>query len=149
MEYEKSSSIKGKWVVGSDVVSGSKAKLTIETAPTPSQFKNKDGSVKIQDVSKILFDGSNEALNININRVSLDALISAFGKDSKKWVNIPFTVQTEKVLVGGKRQTAVYLIPDGFELKEDASGYMLITKIGEEDLPTISPDDIDPKDLPF
>ncbi len=131
MKYQKSNEVRGKWVKGSEVASGSSAKLVAETKPVASQFKNKDGSAKIQNVSKIQIDGQNEALNININQASLNALIDAFGEDSVKWQANKLTIETEKVVVGGKRVVAVYLIPEGYEMTEDTNGYVVIVKSGE------------------
>ena len=66
MEYQKNNPVSGKWLKASDVESGSMAKLVSETKPMVSQFKTKDGAIKMQDVSKILFEGSTEPVNINI-----------------------------------------------------------------------------------
>ena len=129
--YKKSSGISGKWVKGSDIKSGSKCRLVSETSPQASQFFNKDGTSKNQDVAKIQFQGAPEPLNISINRASINGLVDAFGEDSRLWMNKTLTALTEKVLVGGKRQTALYLVPDGYELKEDANGYMIVVKEGE------------------
>lgn len=142
-KYIKNQPVSGSWVKGSEVVSGMKCKLVSETVPTPSQFKNKDGSVKVQDVAKIQFADSAEAFNINVNRASLNALIDAFGEESVKWQGKSLTAITEKVVVGGKRVTAVYLVPDGYTMSEDANGYVVIVKEGAvvdtqaDDLPDI------------
>src|SRR6267142_1428773 len=95
--YQKRSGIQGKWVKGSEVKSGTKCTLVSETSPQPSQFKNKDGSMKMQDVAKVHFEGSTETLNISINSATLNALIDAFGEDSKKWLKKVLTSETEKV----------------------------------------------------
>ncbi len=98
--------------------------------------------MKVQDVAKVQFQGDDEPKNMNLNRPTIDGLIEAFGPDSKDWMNHPLIVQTEKVSIGGKRVIAVYLVADGFELKEDLAGYLHITKIGEEaELPTINMDE--------
>jgi hypothetical protein len=41
------------------------------------------------------------------------------------------TVHTEKVAVAGKRVTALYLVPEGFEVGEDNEGYVQIVRSGE------------------
>lgn len=132
--YEKSQPLTGKWVKGSEVKSGTKCKLVSEVQPVESQFKKQDGSPKTQDVGKVRFEGAAESLNISLNRATLNALVDAFGKDSKNWVGRELTAETEKVVVSGKRVTAVYLIPDGYELGEDANGYVMIQKVGSGEI---------------
>ena len=132
MKYTKTSGVVGKWIKGSEVQSGSRAKLVSETNPSPSQFKNKDGSVKMQDVAKIQFDGGAEPLNISLNRASINALVDAFGEDSAKWQGHALTVETEKMRVAGKAVTVVYLIPEGYERVDDANGYAVIVKKGSQ-----------------
>lgn len=155
--YEKTSGVSGNWVKGSEVKSGTKCRLVSETNPTPSQFKDKNGAMKMQDVSKIVFDTNpSEPLNINLNRATINGLIDAFGNESKGWVGKMLTAQTEKVMVSGKRVTAVYLIPDGYEMTEDANGYVVIVKQGtntkeaQEELPVVDFDE-EPKidEVPF
>ena len=106
--------------------------MVAETKPRESQFKNKDGSVKMQNVSKIQFEQGGEPFNISLNRANLNALIDAFGDDSVKWQGHLLSVQTEKIQVAGKRVVAIYLVPDGYELGEDENKYVVISKIGEK-----------------
>ena len=143
MLYEKSSNVFGKWVKGSEIQSGISGKLVSETEPKPSQFKNKDGSTKMQNVAKIQIEGGSEPLNISINNASINALIDAFGKESGKWQGNNLTIETEKVRVGGKAVVAVYLIPAGYEKRDDSNGYAVIGKIGEEvgELPEVDLDE--------
>jgi hypothetical protein len=49
---------------------------------------------------------------------------------SSRWRNNVLTIETEKVLVGGRRVTAVYLIPEGYERVDDENGYTVIVKKG-------------------
>lgn len=146
-EYQKSERINGDWVKGKDVRSGSKAKFTSEVHPTASQFKDKEGNPQMQDVGKILIQGDTEAKNISVNRSSLNALIDAYGNDSANWIGKILTIETLKMMVAGKMQTAVYLIPEGYELKEDDAGYMEIVKKGASS--DINADDVDPAEIPF
>lgn len=159
--YKKSSTIGGAWVKASEVVSGTKAKLVSETVPQPSEFGQ-------QDVAKIRFQGEQgEAKNIRVNKPSINALVDAFGEDSKAWIGNLLTAHTEKMLVGGKRVTALYLIPEGYEIGEDAGGYLVIEKVGakeekkaygtdgidypardESNTPNFG-GEIDPADIPF
>ena len=148
MQYKKQNNVFGKWIKGTDVISGSKAKLVSEAKPMASQFKDKNGGVKMQDVAKIQFEQGGEPFNISINRASLNALMDAFGEDSVKWQGHELTVVTEKVVVAGKRVTAVYLVPNGYELGEDSNGYVVITKGGEKVESSESPE-IEVGDAPF
>ena len=83
MEYTKNVAMSGSWVKGSDITSGVRAKLTSETVRTESQFKNDDGTPKMQDVAKIRFENKTEDMNIALNRATLNGLIDAFGTESK------------------------------------------------------------------
>ena len=108
--------------------------------------------MRMQDVAKIQFKGAPEPLNISINRASINALVEAFGEDSTAWMNKTLTALTEKVVVAGKRVVALYLVPDGYELGEDAGGYVKIVKHGvnlaegEAEYPG---DDLDPNQIPW
>ena len=141
MKYTKS--IGGAWVKGSEVVSGTKCKLVAETTKLTSKFTNEDGSPKIQDVSKVRFEGKPDAMNINLNRATIYGLIDAFGEESKDWCNQTLTAHTEKTTVAGKRVTALYLLADGFEVGEDAEGYVIVKRIGQAEKPNSDPDAID------
>jgi hypothetical protein len=154
MRYTKQTTVSGNWVKAAELKSGIRAKLVSETQPMPSSFQDKDCSPKTQDVAKIRFEGMNETYNVSINRATLNALIEAFGEDSKEWINKYLTAQTEKMIVGGKRVTALYLIPEGFELKEDDGGYMVIARKSTETKYSVvetpeSIEDINPDDIPF
>jgi len=150
MKYEKNESFSGGWVKGADVESGTKCSLTTETKRVQSQFKDKNGNPKTQDVAKIQFFGTNEAKNISINRASLNALVDAFGTESNDWVGKELTAQTEKVIVGGKRVTAVYLVPNGYEMKENDDGFVEIVKEGKENgLPEVQLDEGEEVESPF
>ncbi len=146
-EYQKQKSISGTFVKGSDITSGTKCKLLTAAEPVTSQFKNKDGSPKMQDVAKIKFQGNNEIFNISLNRATLNGLVDAFGTKSEEWIDKVLTAITEKVVVGGKRVTAIYLVPDGYEMKENNEGYVEISKIGGKDIPEFPLEDIDEPEI--
>lgn len=132
MKYTKQVSLGGAWVKAADLKSGTKAKLVSETVSQPSTFLNKDGSPKTQDVAKLRIEGVQEPLNCSLNRATINALVDAFGEDSKDWQGHVLTVETEKVRVAGKSVVALYLVPDGYIKRDDANGYAVITK---KDLP--------------
>jgi len=134
MEYTKSAgAISGTWIKGSDVKSGVKAKLLAETMPRESQFKNEDGTPKMQDVSKIKFQDKDDTYNVALNRATIDGLVEAFGGESRNWVGKVLTAQTEKMIVAGRSVRALYLVPDGFEVSEDENGYMTVSKSVKDD----------------
>ena len=152
MEYQRNVSMGGSWVKGSDVQSGIKAKLKSAAIRTESQFKNEDGTPKMQDVAKIRFENKDEQMNIALNRATLNGLIDAFGTESADWIDKVLITQTEKMVVGGKRVTALYLVPEGYEVGEDSGGYMVVQKIGGADKSEASQavaDEIRPEDIPF
>jgi hypothetical protein len=112
MKYTKSAG--GPWAKGSEIANGTKAKLVSETVRSESAFKDKEGNPKMQDVAKVRFEGKDEPMNVNLNRATIYGLIDAFGEESQSWTGHTLTVHTEKVVVGGKRVTALYLVPQGF-----------------------------------
>jgi hypothetical protein len=154
--YKKTSGVSGAWVKAKDIESGIKCKLVSETEPSESVWEGK--TIK-NNVAKIRFQGQEgEAMNVNVNKPSINALVDAFGEDSKLWIGKVLTAHTEKMLVGGKRVVALYLIPDGFAIGEDEGGYLVITRIQKVEPPEVikrqrSPEevteDINPDDIPF
>ena len=144
--YKKNEFLGGKWVKGSEVISGTRCRLTTETNPQESQFKDKEGNVKKQDVSKVRFEGSTEDLNISLNRATINGLVDAFGEDSKNWISKILLAITEKIRVGGRAQTALYLVAEGYEKQDDENGFAVIVKKGTT---ANSTEEISPEDLPF
>ena len=132
MEYQKHEGTKGAWLEKKIELNERTAVLVTEVKPETSNFKNKDGTSKTQDVGKIKV-GDDEPVNFAVNKPTVNALIDAFGTDSKKWVNEPLKIVAEKVVVNGKRGVSVYLVPEGYELGEDDGGYIIITKKNGDD----------------
>lgn len=147
MKVTASSNIGGKWIDKKTLLSGTKAKIKTEATEQPSQ----QGGTQL--VAKLLVQGQMEPQNVAINKPSKNALISAYGDDTNDWIDKVLTIHTETAIVSGKRGVALYLIPEGFELKEDAGGYLVIQKIGETPKPLTTIDypeeDIDPESIPF
>lgn len=140
--YHKENEVKGQWVKKEELRNGLKATITTETNPVPSTFTDKDGKEKTQDVCKVKFEGMVEEVNVSLNRATIQALVQAYGEDSKEWIGKPLTVEVEKMRVAGKAVTALYLIPEGFYKFDDADGFARIGKNTEgadeqfdEDLP--------------
>lgn len=159
MKYQKTNMTSGAWAKASELGNIKRAKIVSEANKQPSQFFNKDNSVKMQDVAKIRFDGLPDALNVSLNRATINGLIDAFGDDSVNWQNHYLTVETEKVRVAGKAVVALYLIPEGYKRMDDENGFAVIVKEGtkvsiikDEDIPIINEEgesQIDLKDIPF
>jgi hypothetical protein len=145
--YKKSQSLSGNWLKGADVTSGTKCFLMTEVTPQESNFTDRNGKMKMQDVAKIKFQGQSEAYNISLNRATVNALVDAFGEDSRKWINQVLTAMTEKAIVGGKRVTVVYLLPEGYETHEDDEGYVEVVRSVPE--AGEMPDEVETKDIPF
>ncbi len=129
-KYQKQVSLGGAWVKAAELQNGTKAKLVSETVPQPSQFFNKDGTPKMQDVAKLKIQGMTEAVNVSLNRATINGLVDAFGEDSAAWQNQVLTIETEKVRVAGKSVTALYLIPNDYEKIDDQNGFAVIAKKG-------------------
>jgi len=137
----------GGWVKASEIKSGVKCKLV-------SEASFEDGEYGKKLVARIRFQGEEgDSKNININKPSHAALVDAFGEETKSWCNNLLTAHTEKMLVAGKRVTALYLIPENFELTEDDNGYLVIVNPAQESTTKKeTPSDeseIDPDDIPF
>ncbi len=132
MQYKKQTMVSGAWAKGSELGEAKTAIIVTETVPQSSSYQNKDGSMKMQDVCKVKFD-SGEAVNLSLNRATINGLVDAFGEDSKLWVNKRLNVETEKMRVAGKAVVAIYLIPEGYRRIDDANGYAMIVREGAID----------------
>jgi len=126
--YKESQQMSGAWAKASDLGGVKSATIISETTPQASQFLDKNGMPKTQDVAKVMFGGYQEPLNVSLNRATINGLIRAFGGDSKNWMNKPLKVETEKVRVAGKSVTTLYLIAEGFIKTDDQNGYAIIVK---------------------
>ena len=132
MKYSKTSQTTGTWIKGSDLAGITNAKIVSPAESQPSQFMNKDGTTKNQDVCKIRFEGKEGLFNISLNKATINGLIAAFGGESANWVNKVVAVETEKVRVAGVARIAIYLIPEGYEKVDNEEGFAIIQKIGKE-----------------
>jgi|SRR3990167_1038009 len=148
MKYTKQISLGGAWIKATEIKNGTKAKIVSETIAQPSQFLNKDGSPKTQDVAKLRIEGSLEPLNCSLNRTTINALVDAYGEDSVAWQGHPLTIETEKVRVAGKAVTALYLIPEGYERTDDENGYAVIVKKGSRVEMGQSSEEVSVEDIP-
>lgn len=140
MKVTQSSGVSGKWIDKKSLKTGDKVKIKSEATEQPSQ----QGGMQL--VAKLLVQGQTEALNVAINKPSKNALIVAFGDETSNWIDKTLTAHVETAIVSGKRGIALYLLPEGFEVKEDAGGYLVVSKVGEVDT---YPESINPEDIPF
>ena len=151
MEYSKQVST-GSWAKAADIKSGTRVRLTTACEPSESTY---EGKVMKQDTAKARFEGDTEDKNVRINRPSLNGLIDAFGARSEDWIGKVLTAHTEKMVVGGKRVTAMYFVPEGYEVSEDNGGYLIVGRIGGADKSEASQDEgrqvdeIDVSQIPF
>lgn len=138
MKFTKNGGTQGAWLDKKELRTGDILKLV-------SEAKEVEGQNGKQVVAKCrLKGGPEEAKNVSINSPSKNALIEAFGEDSKDWVDKLLTVNIEKMMIGGKRVIALYLVPEGFELKEDDEGYVKVLRQDGTDAPVAT----DPADMP-
>ena len=147
MKYQQSVNI-GAYVKKDELVNGSSCKIVSEAKEQPSTFTNKDGSPKTQDVCKVKFEGTDEAVNVSLNRATINGLVQAFGEESDSWQGKPLTVETEKMRVAGVARTALYLIPEGFERIDDDNGYAVIVKIGDDSVKDVNSDLQNSEEIP-
>jgi subtilase family serine protease len=133
----------GGYSSAATTLSGGSASIMSETTHMASQFKDeKTGETKFQDVAKVLFSGETETKNISLNRATINGLVDAYGEESADWQNHVLTCETEKMRVGGRAVTAVYLVPENYERVDDENGYTVIVKSGTkvgapEELPSV------------
>ena len=147
MEHIKQTGTSGSWAKAADIKTGTRVRLTTEVLPHESEYQGKP--IK-QNIAKARFEGDTEDKNVNVNRPSMNGLIDAFGTDDSKWIGKVLTAHTEKMVIAGKRITALYFVPEGYEVTEDEGGYLIVGKIGGADKSEASQDEeIDPSLIPF
>ena len=127
MEYKIDKGVQGAWIKKDANLNGKIAKLVSEVKSEASKWKDDNGNVKTQDVGKLQIENE-ESANFAINKPTLKALISAFGSDSKAWINQPLTIKAMDTVVSGKAGVAMFLIPEGFEYGKDGAGYICIDR---------------------
>lgn len=144
MEFNKSQGGGGAWLDKAALRNGDIAKIITEALPVESQHGT-------QIVAKVKIKGGDpEPKNFAFNPATKNALIDAFGKDSKLWCNNLLTVYTEAVRTAGKKGIAAYLIPDGFDHWDDDAGYLVIGRAEQKPEPiAAAKPEITSGDIPF
>lgn len=136
--YNKQVFTGGKWLDKSKLKTGMRAKIMSETNPEASRYTDeKTGEFKMQDVCQVRVDGLSDVSKVTLNRITINALVEAFGNDSKSWMNHPLAINLSKR--DGKAY--LYFVPEGFTCTQDNEGYTVIIKNGDS-LPVINEDDI-------
>lgn len=120
MKVTKSLSTGGAWLKKEDLKSGDKLKIV-------SEAEMVIGTLGQQLVVKVRRQGTTEPVNVAINQTSKNALIEAYGDDTKDWVDKVITVAVERAIINNKRSVIVYLVPAGFVLTEASDGSVTIT----------------------
>mgnify|MGYP001612381257 FL=1 len=150
MKYTKKTGSSGAWIDKDTIENGTLVKIVADTEPREGEFGT-------QNVTKVRVKGAEQSVNANLNQCTINGLIDAFGDDSKDWIGKVLTFQKEKMNVGGRRVTAMYLVPDGYVLSEDEQGYLVISsktrqtmnKVDTVDTIEYPEEDINPEDMPF
>jgi hypothetical protein len=122
MEVTKSGGIGGSWIDKKALKSGDLIKLTTEAEWVPSSLNPEEKQL----VAKCKIKGTDGEFNLAINSPSKNALIDAFGTDTKNWVGKLLTAAVESGIFAGKRGVMLNLVPEGYVIAEDAAGYIVI-----------------------
>lgn len=143
-KFSKSEGGGGEWIDKKTLSNGDFAKLVTEALPMTKDYQGKSVT---QIVAKIRIKGdAGESKNFAINPATKNALIDAFGEDSKSWCGKVLTVYVEESRFAGKKGIAAYLIPEGYDHWDDENGYLVIGKKDESAAPK---EEISPDDIPF
>jgi hypothetical protein len=110
MEVTKSGGIGGSWIDKKALKSGDLIKLTTEAEWVPSSLNPEEKQL----VAKCKIKGTDGEFNLAINSPSKNALIDAFGTDTKNWVGKLLTAAVESGIFAG------------YVVAEDAAGYIVI-----------------------
>ena len=116
----------GGWVNKKELHNGQQCKIVSEAKEEDSNYLDKKGNPKKRIVAKVKFQGVEEAVNVELNYMTVDALSNAFGEDSADWQGNTLTAHVESSLKEGKRVYSLYLIPSGFQMVDGEDGYVSI-----------------------
>lgn len=137
----------GAWLKKDELTNNDILKLVSEATEV-------EGQNGMQLVAKCRVKGqTGDAVNLAINSASKNALIDAFGDDTKNWVNQELGVSVERGIFAGRRGIMLNLIPAGYEVATDAGGFIVIQKKGSQSEPVMpeypKEEEINPEDIPF
>src|SRR3990167_9727116 len=112
----------GGWVNKKEISNGQQCKIVSEAKEEDSNYLDKKGNPKKRIVAKVKFQGVEEAVNVELNYMTVDALSSAFGEDSTSWQGNILTAHIESSIKEGQRVYSLYLIPSGFQMIDGEDG---------------------------
>lgn len=122
MEVTKSGGVGGSWIDKKALKPGDLIKLTTEAEWVPSSLNPEEKQL----VAKCKVKGMEGEFNLAINSPSKNALIDAFGTETKNWVDKLLTAAVESGIFAGKRGVMLNLVPEGYVVAEDAAGFIII-----------------------
>ena len=116
MIFKRSNSVGGKWIDKSKLKTGMKCVILNEAIQQESnKFKDKNGNPQVQTFAKVKVEGLEGEYNVNLGRMTINALVEAFGEDSLKWQGETLTVDIKETEDNtGAVSYKLYLIPQGF-----------------------------------
>ena len=124
MQYTKDESVRGDWLRASEVTKGVQLKIVAETKTNPN------GKFGQEEITQVKVKGFEGVKNVRLNKTTLNSFIDAFGGESKNWIGKVVTACPDQQTISGKRRVVLYLLPEGYELTEDANGYVVIANGG-------------------
>ena len=136
MQYQKDESVRGDWLRAGELTDGIQIKIVAETKTNPN------GKFGPEEVTQVKVKGFEGVKNARLNKTTLNAFVDAWGGESKSWIGKIVTARPDKQTISGRRVVVLYLVPEGYELTEDANGYVVIVKSGVK---TKEPDGRDDK----
>lgn len=96
------------WIKADDVKDGQVVTFVNEGEWTESsKFTHDDGSPVRQFTIKVKLNG--EERDMNLNKVSRENLVEAYGDDTANWVGMSAKVEKVKVMVGGEMKNSIIL----------------------------------------
>lgn len=109
--------VDGDWLDKSqDVEDGDTVVIADAGIQRDSRYTNEDGSAKKEYVFKVKV--GDKELNARFNGKSRDALIDAFGDETKDWVGKEVTVRIKKDTIGGKKVIIAYFVTPEWDFDE-------------------------------
>jgi hypothetical protein len=76
-----------------------------------TKYTYPDGNPKVDFVIKVEINGDDKSMRLN--KTNREIVISAYGKDTKKWIGKTAKITKEKMLIAGKKQDCIMLDIEG------------------------------------
>ena len=124
--------IRGNFIKARNVKSGTRFVFLDEVKPIAGKYRDEVGQLKSQNIATIRLEDGTEGL-FRVNLQSIEGLLDAYGDDSLEWVGKSLTLHVEKAMIGNKRFSVGYVIPEGYQLGfesgPDGEEYARVEKI--------------------